>query len=71
VRGGAILGYDLIRNQLEAVKMTLIGLAAGFLITTVTQSNIPEANREGEPSLAGNLFVGGLSLYTMMSFMIR
>jgi len=69
--GGAIQGYDLIRNQLEAVKLTLIALAAGFLITTVSQGVIPEANREGEPSLAGNLFVGGLSLYTMMSFMIR
>jgi ZIP family zinc transporter len=51
VLGGAILGYVLIRNQPEAVKLTLIALAAGFLITTVTQSIIPEANREGEPSL--------------------
>lgn len=51
--------------------MTLIGLAAAFLITTVTQSNIPVANREGEPSFAGILFVSGLSLYEMMSLMIR
>ncbi len=69
--GGAILGYGLLRNQTEAVQLTLLALASGFLITMVTQSIIPEANREGEPSFAGILFVGGLSLYAMMSLMIK
>ncbi len=69
--GGAILGYGLLRNQTEAVQLTLLALASGFLITMVTQSIIPEANREGEPSFAGVLFVVGLSLYAMMSLMIR
>jgi hypothetical protein len=32
----------------------------------VTQSMIPEANREGEPSFAGILFVGGLSVYALL-----
>jgi len=46
-------------------------LASGFLITTVTQSMIPEANREGEPTFAGILYMGGLSLYALMSLTAR
>jgi ZIP family zinc transporter len=68
---GAILGYALFRDLSEAVRLTLIALAAGFLITTVTQSMIPEANREGEPSFAGILYMAGLSLYVLMSLTIQ
>jgi ZIP family zinc transporter len=64
--GGTILGYALLRDQPEPVKLTLLALASGFLITMVTQSMIPEANREGEPSFAGILFVGGLSVYALL-----
>lgn len=64
---GALLGYLLLRNQPIGVRVALIGLASGFLVTTVTQSMIPEANRDGEPTLAGMFFVGGLSLYALMS----
>ena len=52
-------------------RLILIALASGFLITIVTQSIIPEANREGDPGFARILFVGGRSLYAMMSLMIR
>ena len=45
----------------------LIALASGFLLTTITQSMIPEANRDGEPSLAGVLYIAGLSLYALMT----
>lgn len=62
---GAVVGYTLFRNQSLGVRMVLVALASGFLITTVTQSMIPEANREGEPSFAGILFIGGLSLYAL------
>ena len=51
-------------------RLFLIALASGFLITMVTQSLIPEANREGEPSLAGILFVGGMAIYALLSFTI-
>ena len=63
--GGAAAGYLLLRGQPIGVKMVIIALASGFLITMVTQSMIPEANRDGEPSFAGILFMGGLSLYTL------
>jgi len=63
--GGAALGFLLLRSQPIGAKMVIIALASGFLITTVTQSMIPEANRDGEPSFAGILFMGGLSLYAL------
>jgi hypothetical protein len=63
--GGALVGYTLFRNQALGVRLVLVALASGFLITTVTQSMIPEANREGEPSFAGILYIGGLSLYAL------
>ena len=71
VVAGALLGYALLRNQSQDVRLVLIALASGFLITTVTQSMIPEANREGEPSFAGVFFVAGLSLFALLTLSIR
>ncbi len=68
---GTLLGFLLLRNQPIGVRVVLIGLASGFLITTVTQSMIPEANRDGEPSLAGIFFVGGLSIYALMAIVMK
>ncbi len=69
--GGAILGFTLFRNQSLEVRMILVALASGFLITTVTQSMIPEANRDGEPSFAGILYIGGVSLYALSTLALR
>ena len=69
--GGAVIGYGLLRNQSLEIRLVLIALASGFLITLVTQSMIPEANREGEPNFAGILYMGGLSLYGLMSLTAR
>jgi zinc transporter, ZIP family len=55
--------YGLLRNQALEIRMILIALASGFLITTVTQTIIPDANREGEPGFAGIFYMDGLSLY--------
>jgi ZIP family zinc transporter len=65
--GGSVIGYSLLGRLSDAARLTLIALASGFLITLVTQSMIPEANREGEPSFAGILFVGGLSAYALLT----
>ena len=56
--------------NIAGIRLFLIALASGFLITMVTQSLIPEANREGEPSLAGILFVGDMAIYALLSFTI-
>lgn len=68
--GGAVLGYVVLGNLAESLRLTLFALASGFLITTVTQSMIPEANREGEPSFAGIFFVGGISLYAFLTLVL-
>jgi zinc transporter ZupT len=44
------------------LRLILVARASGFLITMVVQSIIPEANREGEPSLAGILLVDGIAM---------
>jgi zinc transporter, ZIP family len=69
--GGAVVGYGLLRNQSLETRLVLIALASGFLITLVTQNMIPEANREGEPSFAGIFFVGGISLYALLTLTLK
>ena len=68
---GAMLGYLVLRNQPLEVRLILVALASGFLIITVIQGIIPEANREGEPRFAGVLSIVGLSLYALMSLALK
>lgn len=68
----ALVAFSLMpRNQPLQLRLILVALASGFLITVVIQGMIPEANREGEPRLAGVLYMGGLSLYALMSLALR
>jgi zinc transporter, ZIP family len=53
------------------LRMVLVALASGFLITSVVQGIIPEANREGEPGFAGVLYIGRLSLDAQMSLALK
>jgi ZIP family zinc transporter len=68
---GALLGFLVLQSQPLGTRMVLVALASGFLITTVVQGIIPEANREGEPGFAGVLYIGGLSLYALMSLALK
>jgi zinc transporter, ZIP family len=68
---GALLGYLVLQNQPLELRMVLVALASGFLITTVVEGIIPEANREGEPGFAGVLYIAGLSLYALMSLALK
>lgn len=68
--GGAMLGYLVVREQPLDQRLILVALASGFLITTVTQSLIPEANKEGEPGFAGVLYIAGLSLYGLFTLTV-
>lgn len=65
---GAMLGFLLLRNQPASVRILLIAVASGFLLTTVAQGMIPAANRDGEPSLAGVLYVAGICVYGLLSY---
>jgi zinc transporter, ZIP family len=68
---GALVGYIVLRNQPVAVKLVLIAMASGFLITTVTQSLVPEALREGVPGLGGIFFIAGLTLFALLGLVMR
>lgn len=67
---GAMVGFVLLRDAPLGLRLALIALASGFLITTVTQSMIPEANKDGEPSFAGILYLAGISVYALLSLTI-
>ncbi len=69
--GGALLGFLVLQNQSLDLRFVLAALASGFLTTTIVQGIIPEANREGEPGFAGVLYIGGLSLYAIMSLALK
>ena len=63
---GALFGYLVLRNQPEAVVLTVIAGAGGFLFAAVTQVMIPqalEALRDEAPSLTGLMFVVGLAFF--------
>ena len=68
---GALLGYLVLQHRPLELRMVLVALASGFLITTVVQGIIPEANREGEPGFPGVLYIGGLSMYALMSLALK
>lgn len=70
ILAGAVIGFAVLGALAVSVRLTLMAFASGFLITTVTQGMIPEANREGEPSLAGLLFIAGISLYALMAMVL-
>lgn len=68
---GAMVGFLLLRNVSLDLRLALIALASGFLITTVTQSMIPEANKDGEPSFAGILYLAGVLIYALLSTFVK
>ncbi len=64
---GAVVGYLVVRNLSDAVSLTLISFAGGFLITTVTQALVPEALHGKKADLTGLLYVAGLTIYAVIS----
>jgi ZIP family zinc transporter len=71
VLAGATLGYWGLRDQSQAVKLVLIALVAGFLITIIAQSIIPEANREAETGDAALSYVAGLALFALLALAVK
>ena len=71
VMAGAILGYLVLRNLSLEARLVLAALVSGFLLTTVVQGMIPVAYREDEPAFAGVLFIGGLTVYGLMSLVLE
>lgn len=64
---GATLGYWLVRDQPEIVKLVLLAFTAGVLLTGVVEEIVPEAHQEGEARVAAFILVGGFALFTLLS----
>jgi ZIP family zinc transporter len=65
--GGSLVGFFVFRNQSIEIRLIAVALASGFLITTVTQSIIPEAIHTVQSTLTPFFFIAGLSLYALLS----
>ena len=44
---GATLGYWIVRDQAETVKLALLAFTAGILTTVTVEEIIPESHRDG------------------------
>lgn len=66
-----VLGYLLLRNQPIEVRLTLIAVGCGFLLTAVTQGIIPESIAHDEPNVSGIFFIVGLTLYGLLTLFIK
>jgi len=64
---GATLGYWIVRDQAETVKLALLAFTAGILTTVTVEEIIPESHRDEEARLATLVFVGGFALFTLLS----
>ncbi len=68
---GATFGYLVLRNQPEPFKLIVIAAASGFLVTTVTQSLVPEAVKGSKANLMGIFYIIGLTLYAVITLAFR
>lgn len=64
---GATAGYVSLRGQSALLRLGLLSLTAGMLITLVIEEVVPEAQRGGEPEAAAFLLVGGFATVALLS----
>jgi ZIP family zinc transporter len=69
VLAGALIGFLALRNQSQELRTLLIAATAGFLLTTVTQSMTPEAQRDAPTNVSGYFYIGGLALAALLALM--
>ena len=58
--------FFIAKNASEASGKTLIGGAAGFLLTAVTQAMISEAIDDQDANVSAIMFVVGLCFFAML-----
>jgi ZIP family zinc transporter len=67
VLAGAVLGYLVVRDAGELVKVSLLAFTGGVLTTVVVEEIVPEAHREGGARFAAIATVGGFALFAAIS----
>jgi ZIP family zinc transporter len=71
VLGGASLGYWVVRGRPDIVRLSLLAFAAGILTTVTVEDIIPESHRGREIAMATFAFVGGFTLFTLLSIYLK
>lgn len=64
---GATLGYWIVRDEPQVVKLSLLAFTAGILITLVVEGMMPEAHQIEDARLSALVFVLGFALFTLLS----
>ena len=64
---GVTVGYWAVRGQPEAVKLSLLALTAGVLVTVVVEEIVPGSHEGEESRLATGFFIAGFALFTLLS----
>ena len=71
---GATIGYRTVRDASEIQRPALLTFAAGVLLTLVVEELVPEAQEvlgEREDRLAPLVFVGGFTLFALLSAYLK
>jgi ZIP family zinc transporter len=68
---GASLGYWVVRGRPDILRLALLAFAAGILTTVTVEDIIPESHRGREITMATFAFVGGFTLFTLMSIYLK
>ena len=64
---GATMGYWIVRDAPQIVKLSLLAFTAGILITLVVEGMMPEAHQVEDARLSALIFVLGFTLFTLLS----
>ena len=65
---GATIGYWLLRDQSEALKLTALAFTAGLLILAAVEEMLGEAHEVAEDNrISAAFFIGGFALFTLVA----
>lgn len=66
--GGASVGYWVLRNQSETLKLTALAFTAGILLLAAVEEMIREAHEAAQDTrLSAGFFIGGFALLTLVA----
>ncbi|NLG52316.1 MAG: ZIP family metal transporter [Chloroflexi bacterium] len=64
---GATLGYWVMRGQPALLRLSVLALTAGMLLTVVNEQIVPEAHMGGEARYSALALVSGFGLFTLLA----
>ena len=67
ILAGTTIGYFAVRSAPDVVKLSVLALAAGMLLTVVMEELVPEAHTGGESRWAVLALLGGFCLFALLS----